>query len=645
MMQNWRRYTLFFVVITAVIIPLWLYWPTIRLPLIYDTLLHIRITGTLDFGSVWLPAKEFSFYRPLTFFPMLVIENLFGYYPNWLLHGINVFQHAANAGLLAWLSWRLWGNGRSALTAGLIFALFPFSYQAVAVYGHNVHPTTVGLILLGLHSYLTAFDGKLPFWWTITAFWFVLSLLSHESAILFGGFAALVQWNHEKTLPRIKLKTLNPRQSPWFIFLLLGVIYLIGYQFLPVLESPDAGNINLNNLNLRLLYLLQGVVYPLAWLGRRVGIESAPPIIWTGTAVITLWSLISLRNKQHRLPLLLGIGWWAAAFTIIGIPLSTNYLLHGPRLLYVGSVGVALFWAVLLETTILKTPNNLKYAAWLSALFFILLPNGSFVHSKIITYQQLTSPVDKIKASMADASDGSGIITMNLPEFISIRPTTYPVGVELVSMLGHYLFVEEIIDANLRGTHPAAAIVLPEQLSQTVYNFDVHQQQSWEDVNFLMPKQHVFLTTFADNNITTQHAGWIEGNTAVSSPIVDFTQYYLQDATATFCNGQTNVEISWSMHNTPPNPTTTIFVQLFDNSGQLVGQADGPPLTIRPDIIPTSPNITLHDLRQLKTNSQIPTTAHIGVYNYLNGERFPAVDNQGNSLPNNAWQFEVTPCS
>jgi hypothetical protein len=647
MMQNRRRFTLFFVVITAVIIPLWLYWPTIRLPLIYDTLLHIRITGTLDFGSVWLPAKEFNFYRPLTFFPMLVIESLFGYYPNWLLHGINVIQHAANAGLLAWLSWRLWGNGRFALAAGLLFALFPFSYQAVVVYGHNVHPTTVGLILLGLHSYLMALDGegKRPFWWTLTAFWFVLGLLSHESAVLFGGFAALVQWNREKNLPKIAIGSLHLRQSPWFIFLVLGALYLIGYQFLPILESPDAGSINLNSLNLRFLYLLQGAIYPLAWLGKWLGIDSAPPIIWVGTAVITLWALISLRNKQNRLPLLLGAGWWIAAYALIAIPLSTSYLLHGPRLLYVGSVGVALFWAALLETIIPEKQNQLKHLGWLILLFFALLTSGIFVRHQIQTYKQLTEPVDTIKTTMANVPDGSGIVTINLPEFISPQPTTYPVGVEIVSMLGHYLFVGELVDANLSGTHPATAIVSPEQLTQTTYNFAVHNQHTWDDVDFSLREQHVFLTTFADDGITTEHKGWVGRNTAVSTPIVDFTQYKLLTATANTCNSQTNLELTWAFHSTQVEPTTTIFVQLFDNNGQLIGQADGPPLAVRPDLIPAQKDAIMIDMRMLTTDNQQPTTALIGAYNYLNGERFPASDSEGNVLPNNAWKIDVTPCS
>ena len=134
-----------------------LYWPVLKLPLIYDTLLHIRITGELNWGSVWLPADSFGFYRPLTFVPLLLIKDLFDGYPAWLLQGLNWLQHGLNVALLSWLALRLWPERpwRSWL-AGLFFAVFPFSYQALAVYGHNVHLTTTGLLLLGLHTYLSA---------------------------------------------------------------------------------------------------------------------------------------------------------------------------------------------------------------------------------------------------------------------------------------------------------------------------------------------------------------------------------------------------------------------------------------------------------------------------------------------------------
>jgi hypothetical protein len=272
-----------------------------------------------------------------------------------------------------------------------------------------------------------------------------------------------------------------------------------------------------------------------------------------------------------------------------------------------------------------------------------LFTSGFFVRNQLQTYQQITSSVDEIKTTMADFAENAGIISLNLPEFVSREPTRYPVGIELVSMLGHYLFVEELMDANLNRSQPSAAIMMPEYLTQLPYVYAVHQQQTWDEIDFTLPEQHIFLTTFTEEDVTTSHTGWLSWETAVSPPIADFTEYKLLSATATSCNQKTTIRINWDP--LQASPTTTSFVQLFDANGQLIGQADGPPLAIRPDLIPTDTNITITDLRELNNGEQAPTTAIIGVYNYLNGERFPATDHQNNPLPDNAWQIKVIPCS
>jgi hypothetical protein len=645
MMQFLRRYALPSAILTAVSLTLWLYWPTLTLPLIYDTLLHIRIAGTLDFGSVWLPTEAFGFYRPLTFFPMLIVERLFGYYPGWLMHGLNVGQHALNAGLLVWLSWRLWRNGRLALLTGLLFALFPFSYQAVAVYGHNVHPTTAGLILLGCHAYLTAWRRGKKRWWTVTFICFILSLLSHESAVLFGGFAALVQWNEERKWPAFSRKTGSPRTSPWLIFLLIGAIYLVGYQFLPLTRPPDAGSLNLESLWLRALYLLQAIIYPVAWLGNRLPLDAAPLIIVSGTAVLLLWLSWLTRKSQNRLPLLLGLGWASASYLLIAIPLATDYLLHGPRLLYLGSVGVALLWGVLLEQLFMV--ESLRWARWgvgTAVTGFILLTSTLFIQERLDAYAQLTSPVRVVAEVMAERQSEVGIVLINLPEWLDPVGNRYPIGVEFVSMLGHYLFVEELIVNNLHNTYPSYAVSLPELLAETPYAYGIHDQTALDAVDFSAAEQHLFTTSFTETGIITNHTGWVGGETAVPPPLATFTAYNLIGVTAVACQSTTTVTLTWQIGSEQPSPTTSIFVQLLNESGQLITQSDGPPFGIRPDMMEGVGKRPLIDIRTLDSTNQKPTYTLIGVYDYLSGNRYPAQDTQNNPFPDNALQQPVTAC-
>ncbi|HFC11332.1 MAG TPA: hypothetical protein ENJ56_00710, partial [Anaerolineae bacterium] len=176
-----------------------LYLPVLLLPNIYDTLLHIRISGGLNWRTVWLPTEAFGFFRPNTFTPMLLVRAIFGNYPPAILILINITQHALNGVLLAALILRLTQNQFQAVTSALLFLFFPFSYQAVAVYGHNVHPQVVMVLLVGLHGVMGGRGkgkGEREKWkvgrWVFVGIVFVMGLLTHESFVLFGLFAFLI---------------------------------------------------------------------------------------------------------------------------------------------------------------------------------------------------------------------------------------------------------------------------------------------------------------------------------------------------------------------------------------------------------------------------------------------------------------------
>ncbi|GJM42222.1 MAG: hypothetical protein DHS20C20_25040 [Ardenticatenaceae bacterium] len=677
----------------------WLYWPTVQLPLIYDTLLHIRIVGGLDFGSVWLPTEAFGFYRPMTFFPMLLIEALFGEYPAWLLHGNNVLQHGLNTGLLAWLSWRLWPDWRRAFATGAIFATFPFAYQAVTVYGHNVHPAMTGLVLLGLHSYLSAIRGTQSFteetqrttekreeksfqsaksvdktanrWQFITWILFGLMVLTHETAVLFGGFAALL---HICIQPELLTQPRKLLRQPWRWFLLAGVVYLLIYQFLPISRAPQAVEVG-KDLWLNGLYLLQAAVFPIAWFAHLLPNVSGELITLAGAGlVLAAAGWLAWRKPAWRAPLLLANGWWAASSLLLAITLPTDYLLRGPRLLYLGSVGVALLWAHLLagvwptltpalsrgERALVPSPfgGGLgRGLIWTAVLVFILLTSTQFVRTKLTQYEQLTEPVRVAQATDLIYLPSTEVFFVNLPQWLDVPPNTYAIGVEFVSMLGDYLFVEELINANVIDKDSVWAVELPELQSQTEYAYGIHAQHSWPQLTDNM-RLLFFITTFANEQPQTQSTGFL-----IQIPTSDeefyvnagFDTYQLQIGdpnifvdrkVARACDGVVNVRLVWRQRYTDIPDTTSVFVQVLDENGRLIGQSDGPPLGIRPGLLGATPDWTLFDLREIPLEEG--ETAHtllVGVYDFATGERSPATDSNGQPLPDNAWRWPITNCS
>jgi hypothetical protein len=634
-----RKHQLGLAVLTAALAAAVLYWPSLGLPLVYDDLLHIRIVKGLNLATVWRPTEAFGFYRPLTFFPLLVIHGLFGYYPAWLLHGLNVAQHALNAALLVALSWRLWRKGTRALMAGLLLALFPFAYQAVAVYGHNVHPATAGLMLLGLHTYLSGIEHGKKRWWLLTGLLFLLGLLSHETAILFGPFAALVHWNYPARFPR--LRTL--KSNPWFVFLVLGGLYALIYQALPLSRTPQGAGGGVA-LWPKVLYLLQAATYPYSWLAHLLPEVKAATIVLGGLAVtlgLTAWSA---RRRDNRLPLLLGWGWWGLASSVIALSLPTDYLLHGPRLLYLGGIGLALLWPLLLEP--MRRLPKIGDGLWITVVGFILLTGWQFVRHRLADYVQLTSPVILAQDVMAGRPPDEGLLLVNLPAWLSPSRNTYPLGVEFVSMLADYLFVEELVVENLGVNRPVQAIKVPDILSDPGYPYAVYGESSLNiPGDWAAAGSQVFITYYTVEGVRAKHTGQIGPPAEAGPPLARFGPYELLAADVTACEGSVRSTLRWGWtQDRPPPATTSLFVQLLDDGGRLIAQADAPPLGLRPDLILPVAGWQITDLRTLQPTEGRPAQLLVGVYDYLSGERFPAQDAQGQGLPGDALTLPVEPC-
>ncbi len=647
------------IVLLVIVVGILLYWPTLRLPLIYDDLLHIRITKGLDFASVWLPTDAFGFYRPLTFLPLLLIKSIFGSYPSELLHGINVLQHAFNAALLVALSWRLWRRAHWALAAGLLFVFFPFSYQAVSVYGHNVHPATTGLILAGLHTYLSAIRAqeRAVLWWIVTVFLFALGLLSHESAILFGALAALVHWNEQGQLPRV-----NPRHPrtvfrqlvswPWFLFLVGGMVYAAGYQFLDISRAPQA-SLGAESLWYKALYLGQGAAYPITWSGRWLPSTepAAAALVLAGLGVMAALTIWSGRDKLNRLPLMLGWGWWALASLLVALPLETGYFLHGPRLLYLSSVGLALLWPVLLEP--IYKIEKVGRLLWGAILLVILAANWSYVRERIGDYSQLTSPVSLAEEQMHNRPIGEGVLLVNLPQWIDQLDNPYPVGVDLVATMGDYLFVEELIGENLDVNRPVRAFLVPELLAANLdYNYGVHEQTYGDSIigSWAPEGSHVFITSYTEEGVEARYAGLTTPADDTAIPIASFGPYDLLEASAQSCDGQATVSTTWRIaqeesQNQIVPPATSLFVQFIDNDGHIIDQNDGPLLSLAPDLLNLKPGWRVNDNRELQAPEGQQGQLLIGVYDYASGIRYEALDQQGDPLQDDAYWLTIDDCS
>ena len=634
-----------------------LYWPTLKLPLLFDDLLHIRLVKNLDFFSLWLPSEDFGFYRPFVFLPFLIIKAIFGHYPAPLLHGLTVAQHSLNAALLALLVWRLWHSPTRSLAAGLLLAAYPFAYQAVAFYGNAIYPTAAGLILLALHTYLTAIqpEQRSKKWWAVTAVLFLIGILSHETMVLFGPLACLIHWrNLEKPWPKSAdgFRSLVIKLRPAILFTVLGLLYALLYQLLPTGSGPglDAGG---NDLWPKTLYLLQTAVYPIAWLAHRLPNISANGIILGGLALMLLLTFLAARRPANRSVILMGWLWWGLASFLVGANLPTYYIEHGARLVYLGGVGIVFVWVVLLDWLYVR-PKIGRFL-WLAVLLFILISSGGFIRGRLAAFTAIASPVGVVEQVMDGRPEGEGILLVNLPAWMSPPRNTYATGVEYVTLMGGHLFAEELMEENLVKKHPVVAVGTPERLIDAGYPYGIHNQANLDNISadWATAGSHIFITDYADSGPVTTYTGRLAPPPQfLLLPTAIFGPYALTQASAISCDGEITIFLTWQLapgstelveaQSLPLDPQLSIFVQAVDENGRLTAQADGPPLGLRPDRLSLPDDWQIIDRRTIVTDQAQQLL--IGVYDNVTGERYSAVDIQERPLPDNALSLPITPC-
>lgn len=647
-MSRWlRQHQL---VVTAVLVTcfaLWLYAPIRHYPLLYDDLLAIRLVKALNYATVWQPNPDFGYYRPLLFLPYLFTHSLFGYYPSSFIYAQNLGLHALAAALLTALAWRLWPRWPRALAAGLLFASYPFAYQAVDVAGNNVYPLLVVLVLLAGHTYLQALTGH-RVWWVVTAVLFMLALLSHELAVLFGAFAALMQWAAAQRVeitqwrlrPGFHALVFNLSRSPYLLFLASGLLYILLYRFLPTAEVlPPASD---SPWWPKALYWGQAAVYPLAWAGARWSMFTADVIVTGSLLIMLAFTGWAARWPRNRLALLLGWGWWGITAVLLTLTLPADYVLHGPRLTYLGSVGITLLWAVLLDA--LFTWRRMGQAVWALALAAMLLPGSLFVRGRMAALADLGTVVDVMATHMLPQPLAEGVLFVNLPAWsVPARPT-FPVGVEIAALMGHHLFAEELVWHNLNQVRPVRAIGVAGLQQDPGYPYGIHAQaEGMGDVAAWAPAgAHVFISQFTTAGVETQYTGHFWPSEAATNQLAQMGDYRLITATAVACGDTLTLTTTWQLPGTP-TPTTSLFVQALAADGRLLGQNDGPPLNLPPEMLVLPTGWLVTDRRTLPL-ADAPARLLIGVYDYARGDRFAATDDGGRPLPDNALPLPVTFC-
>jgi hypothetical protein len=145
---------------------------------------HFRWMEGRSVWSLLTDASGHSYYRPFSFILWQILHSLLGRHDPLTLHLLNVLAHAANAALVVWLAHRLTGRLTYATLAGLLFALYPFSYEAVPYVGSFVHPLATSLILLTLAFYVRWQESDTRWSFAAAHVTLTLAVFTQENAVI-----------------------------------------------------------------------------------------------------------------------------------------------------------------------------------------------------------------------------------------------------------------------------------------------------------------------------------------------------------------------------------------------------------------------------------------------------------------------------
>jgi hypothetical protein len=284
-------------------------------------------------------------------------------------------------------------------------------------------------------------------------------------------------------------------------------------------------------------------------------------------------------------------------------------------------------------------------------MLFVVLINWIFVRDRLDSYAQLTEPVTIVENTLADQPPEQGILLVNLPSWIAPARNTYPIGVELVAMMGEYLFVEELLSENLVEERPAQAIKFPDLLANRTYTYGIHEQP---DGDFLFADwasegSHTFVVTYSEEGPVTRYTGQFILQGLDQTPIATLGPYQVISSEAEVCAGVITLTTVLSIGEPENGPTeiastTSLFVQAVGSDGRLISQADGPPLGLRPDLVKLLPDWQVIDRRELSTTGSEADMVLLGAYDFVTGERYLALDGALNPLPDNAYRIVIEPC-
>jgi hypothetical protein len=383
------------------------------------------------------------------------------------------------------------------------------------------------------------------------------------------------------------------------------------------------------------LAALQATVFPIAPLAQGLG---APLTCLLILGLATLAALGFLARRGQWLSRYVGALGWIVIWSVI--PLTTqafNWFRDPPRVFYPAAVGITLLWVEAIGWPVSRAPTAVaKAAVALGGAALLLIPAGRFLVDEVRFYRIAGDLIwETVHAARADEH----VLVVNLPDRLTRRPQTYPLGHEGVIPLPPPTGGDALLAAH--GL-PAGRLTIRgrgDLLPTLPYRIDpVVPAVTPDDVR---AADRVLLATYDVNDGALMSAGRVL-NESPGSPLATFGEtLHLVRADCRKETGTVILDLTWRTDARLAG-YPTLFTHWLDADGALVAQADGDPLG---GLYPLNAWRAADGVQEYRRIREATGEGQVGlgVWDPSAGERWPAVDAEGQPLPDQTYRLSCSP--
>ncbi len=615
-------------------------------PFLFDDLIHLRWLQGRSLFSEWTNLEGMQHYRPLVISLWALSQRLFGAQNAVPLHWLTLLIHALNGILIGLLARDVTDKEWAAPLASALFVTFPFSYQAIPSPGSLSKPVSTLLILAAALAYSQGrILGRRRLIWAAGAL-SILCPFAYEAGSLAGFYLILIEfllWHTGKTERWFRGVWLAP---------LAALPFLLAWYHVPQTGRPITFP-GWEALWQSSVYFVQGLTWPLALLAKPLmrWADLSDGIATALVGYLAMSLIVNIYWQRRRMAILFFVlGWYFLSLGVQWVTLSFRYVIDGPRLLYAGSVAVAILWADLV------TPHKAwgvvyrRIGLWVGVLTVLAMSawGVSFARERMVLCKETLNLLEDASRQAIAAGPEERLLFLNLPSWFAPNEAGFALGHEGYTVMPPYydIGLKDFLSVNYGEERWIVERGFADVRQEWCAKLGYHGPEGGPDETAQAARDanRVYVIAYGERDLTTRYAGGLQEQGASSEG--SFRALYAEHVALAQAKvhreaDQIVVMLDWRCLSKLEEPYT-VFVHLYSSDGVLVGQDDGIPVGGTLPFVHWKPGDSVRDVRYLPLPAeQEGAFVGVGLYRNDTGERAKAIDGTGQRLPDDTWRMAL----